>query len=105
LSLNETTSCPFVVFARRFFRELYARFKAPFIVVFDNYQEVPDDSPLQEVVGEALGEIPQDGRVIVISRSEPPPAFARHRARRTIDMLDWSDLRFTPTEVSRLTRM
>ena len=48
---------------------------------------------------------PEDGRVIVISRSEPPPAFARHRARRTIDILDWSDLRFTPTEVSGLIRM
>lgn len=93
------------IFARRFFRELYARLRAPFTVVFDNYQEVPDDSPLQEVVGEALCEIPRDGRVIVISRSEPPPAFARHRARRTIDILDWSDLRFTPTEVSRLIGM
>ena len=45
------------IFARRFFRELYARLRAPFTVVFDNYQEVPDDSPLQEVVGEALDEI------------------------------------------------
>ena len=28
------------IFTRRFFRELYSRLKTPFVLVFDNYQEV-----------------------------------------------------------------
>ena len=92
------------IFARRFFRELYARLKAPFTVVFDNYQEVPSNSPLHEVVREALAEIPAGGRVIFISRSAPPPAVARHRAQRMIEILDWPELRFTPTEAAGLIR-
>jgi LuxR family maltose regulon positive regulatory protein len=90
------------VFARRYFRELYGRLKVPFTVVFDNYQEAPPDSALHEVVGVALAEIPAGGRVIVVSRSEPPPALARHRAQRMIALLEWPDLRFTPTEAIAL---
>src|SRR5262245_43630338 len=56
------------VFGRRYFRELYARLPPAFAVVFDNYQEVPADSALREVVGAALDEIPNGGRVIVVSR-------------------------------------
>src|SRR5206468_3369027 len=77
------------IFARRFFRELYSRLKPPFALVFDNYQEVPADSVLHEVMREALAEIPPTGRVIFISRGDPPPAFARLRAQRTIEIVDW----------------
>ena len=93
-----------VAFSRRYFRELYSRFGIPFTVVFDNYQEVPADSLLHEVMREALAEIPKGGRVIFISRSEPPPAFARHRAQQSIEILDWPELRFTPAEARGLVR-
>src|SRR5207247_2411396 len=78
--------------------------KTPFTVVFDNYQELPADAPLHEVMGAALAEIPKGGRVIFISRSDPPPAFARHRAHRIIEVVDWPQLRFTPAEASGLAR-
>jgi LuxR family maltose regulon positive regulatory protein len=67
------------VFARRFFRELYSRLKLPFTVVFDNYQDVPPDAALHDVMADTVAEIPKGGRVVFISRSAPPPAFARHR--------------------------
>ena len=70
------------VFARHFFRQLHARLGTRFTVVFDNYQEVPADSRLHDVLAEALDEIPDGGRVIFISRGEPPAAFARHRDPR-----------------------
>src|SRR5262249_9410301 len=92
------------IFARRYFRELYARLQPAFTVVFDNYQEVAADSALHEVVGAALEEIPDGGRVIVVSRSEPPAAFIRHRARRMIALVDWPDLRFTPAGTITLVR-
>jgi len=92
------------VFTRGFFRELYGRLNAPFTVVFDNYQEVPRESAFQGVMREALGEIPKHGRVIFISRSEPPPALARPLAHQMIETLGWPELRFTPTEATGLVR-
>ena len=54
---------------------------------------------------EALAEIPVvGGHAIFISRSEPPPAFARLRAQRAIEILDWPQLRFTQTEATGLVR-
>jgi LuxR family transcriptional regulator, maltose regulon positive regulatory protein len=91
-----------IVFARRYFRELYARLKAPFTVVFDNYQDVPTDSALHDVIGAAFAEIPAGGRVIVVSRSEPPPPFARYLAQRMVALLDWPELRFTLAETVTL---
>src|SRR5215813_7240534 len=76
-------------FTRRFFRELYGRLKVPFALVFDNYQEVPVESPLHEVMREALAELPKEGRAVFISRSEPGPAFARLQVQRAMQILDW----------------
>lgn len=42
--------------------------------------------------------------MIVISRSEPPPDLARHRARRMLEIVDWPELRFTATEATALVR-
>jgi LuxR family transcriptional regulator, maltose regulon positive regulatory protein len=92
------------VFSRNFFRELYSRLKTPFVLIFDNYQEVPVDSPLHEVMREAVAEIPKGGHAIFISRSEPPPAFARLRSQRAIEILGWPQLRFTQTEATGLVR-
>ncbi len=92
------------VFARHFFRELYARLTTRFAVVFDNYQEIPADSGLHGVLAEALDEIPDGGRVIFISRGEPPAAFARYRAHGKIAALDGPQLRFTLAEAGGLIR-
>ena len=92
------------VFARRFFRELYSRLKLPFTVVFDNYQDVPPDAALHDVMAETVAELPKGGRLVFISRSDPPPAFARHRIHQHLEILDWTQLRFTPTEAAQLAR-
>lgn len=92
------------LFARHYFRELYGRLTSRFTVVFDNYQEVPADSRLHDLFAVALAEIPAGGRVIFISRGEPPVAFARHRAHGRIDVLDGPQLRFAPAEASDLIR-
>src|SRR5262249_45039442 len=84
--------------ARRCFRELSGRLKLAFAVVFDNYQDAPPDCALHHILAETIAEVPKGGRLIFISRSDPPPAFARHRLHRDIEILDWSQLRFTATE-------
>ena len=68
------------IFARRYFRELCSRLKTPFALVFDNYQDAPSDCLLHDVLREAMAEIPTGGRVIFISRGEPPSVFGRIRA-------------------------
>jgi ATP/maltotriose-dependent transcriptional regulator MalT len=59
-------------FTRRYFRELYRCLKTPWVLVVDNYQEVPAHSRLHEVIAEGLSEIPAKGRVIILSREDPP---------------------------------
>ena len=92
------------IFSRNFFRELFNRLNTPFALVFDNYQELLGDSQLHEVMQTAAAEVPQGGRVIFISRLEPPPVFARLHAQRATEILDWPQLRFTQTEVDGLIR-
>lgn len=91
-------------FARNFFREFYGRFKAPLTLVFDNYQEVSADAELNRIMPVALAELPETARAIFISRSEPPPTFAPLRAKQAVDLLDWSEIKFTRSEVIGLAR-
>lgn len=83
-------------FARTFFRTLYT-VCAPFLV-FDNYQDIGANSAVHDVVRAALTELPDGGRVFVLSRSEPPPGFAALRARGRIEVIGWSELRLLPQE-------
>lgn len=85
-------------FSRRYFESLYACFEPPFLLVFDNYQEVPPDSALHEIVNLALQCLPEGMNAIIISRCEPPALFVRQQANRNLAMLRWDDLRFTEQE-------
>ncbi|MCW5620602.1 MAG: winged helix-turn-helix domain-containing protein [Burkholderiales bacterium] len=86
-------------FARRFFRTLFERLPPAAAVVFDNYQEVAIDSPVQEALACAAEEVPQDANIIVLSRVEPPKALARARASNTLALLTWEALRLTVDEI------
>lgn len=92
------------IFTRNFFREFYGRLKTPITLVFDNYQEVSADSDLNQIMPVVLSELPNTSRAIFISRSEPPPSFARLRVKQAIELLDWSDIRFSRTEASGMLR-
>jgi LuxR family maltose regulon positive regulatory protein len=85
-------------FALRYFEELYRRLKRPSLLVFDNYQEVPDDSPLHEVMHTALSHLPEGVSAIVISRKDPPSAFIRLQANQQMDILRWEEIRLTEEE-------
>ncbi|MCX5844196.1 MAG: hypothetical protein NT022_10725, partial [Deltaproteobacteria bacterium] len=85
-------------FTLRYFEELYRRIKVPSLLVFDNYQEVPDESPLHEVMHTALSNIPEGVNSIVISRKAPPSAFIRLQANQQMDILKWEEIRLTEEE-------
>jgi LuxR family maltose regulon positive regulatory protein len=85
-------------FTFRYFENLCGRLKVPFIIVFDNYQEVPSESPFHEIILNGLSRIPEGVNVILISRNEPPPFYARLQANRQMGLIGWNELRFTQKE-------
>lgn len=91
-------------FARNFFRELYARLPTPFVWVFDEYPQLPADSPLHDLIRLGLEEVPAGGTVLILSRAEPPPALARLLAHRTLARIGWEQLRLDASETAALAR-
>lgn len=90
------------VFARRFFRDLFAQLPSPLLIVFDNVQDAPPDSAFYDVLREGLFELPPGSHAILISRSEPHATFSGLLAKREMALIGWEDLRFTTTEVEQL---
>ena len=89
-------------FTRRFFRELYSRLPTSSAIVLDNYQEVAIGSAFQGVIETALEEIPAGINLIVASRGEPPPNFARALANDIVGHLGWDELRLTLVETAAI---
>lgn len=92
-------------FTRRYFRSLYHRLKPPFVLILDNYQEVPSQSDFHDVMADALSEVPPKGCVILISRHEPPPAMARLRASPTMETIGSNELRLTLDECKGILKL
>jgi len=92
-------------FTRRYFEELYGKLKPPFIIVFDNYQDAPDESNFHGVISAGLSMIPEGVHVIVVSRNEPLPALSRLRANNGIHFIGWNELRLTLEESREIVRM
>ena len=85
-------------FARNYFRELYSRIKSPTVIVLDNYQEVPDDSALHDILQCAIAELPPTVSIMILSRQEPPAQFVRLRAHGEMTELACEQLRLTLPE-------
>lgn len=92
-------------FTQRYFENLYSRFRIPSILVFDNYQEAPTESPFHEVISNALLSIPKGINVMFISRSDPPPVLIRLRANNLMNVLGWDELRLTLDESGSILRL
>lgn len=89
-------------FARRFFRKLFASLPENIIIIMDNYHEVIAESTLHAIVLAALQELPVDIALLIISRTDPPPCFARAVANNLIGKIDWEHLRLTLEETRAL---
>ncbi|HEY1325795.1 MAG TPA: BTAD domain-containing putative transcriptional regulator [Casimicrobiaceae bacterium] len=89
-------------FARTFFRELFSALPPSSVVVFDNFHE-PDTTPEQRAaLAQGLEEVPEGMTVIVISRADPSPEFARLVASGRIARIDEADLRCTEDEAQAI---
>ncbi|HDO21321.1 MAG TPA: AAA family ATPase [Nitrospirae bacterium] len=85
-------------FTRRYFEALLGRLKPPYMMVFDNYHEAPEQSLFHKVIQNGLDTIPAGINVILVSRNNPPPALTRMRANNMMDLLGWDDIRLTDEE-------
>jgi len=66
--------------------------------VFDNCHLVTAESPFHKVILTGMSAIPDDLNIILISRNEPPPVYARLKANRQMGLIGWNELRFTQKE-------
>ncbi len=85
-------------FARGFCRDLFSTLPKPCVVVLDNFHEPRASRAQRAAVAQGFEELPEGVTVIVLSRSDPPPEFARLVANRRVARVDASELRCTPEE-------
>ncbi len=89
-------------FTRRYFEKLFRCLKPPFILVLDNYQEAPLASGFHDMLVQGLDAAPEGSAILVLSRIEPPPQFARLYANNRLQLIGWDDIRFTGEESEAL---
>ena len=87
-------------FARRFFRELFARV-GPGALVFDNCHDATSDT-FDLIVRAACHEAPDATNLIFISRASAPHTLARNLANRHVLNLGWDELRLDLREARAL---
>src|SRR5262245_38007746 len=92
-------------FSRRYFQELYGRLRRPFVLVLDDYHKLPEHCVLHDVLRDAVDALPRGGKIVVLSRGEPPASLARVRAAGAASILGWDDLRLRPEESDGLARL
>lgn len=100
--LNPEYLLDVATFGRRYFEDLYSRLKPPCVLVIDNYQEIPPDTNLHEIVRAGFSLLPEGISAVLISRTDPLPAVARLRANGQMHVLGWSDLTFDADEAESL---
>jgi ATP/maltotriose-dependent transcriptional regulator MalT len=92
-------------FTLRYFENLFSRFKAPYVLVFDNYHSVAVDSNFHNTISDGLSTVPNDMNVIIVSRHDIPPALSRLHASGLIGVLGWDELRLRPGETGGIVRL
>lgn len=86
------------IFSRNFFRDIFSNLSDKNILIFDNYQELDENSEVHSVIASGLEEIPVDKNVIIISRNKPPADFSRLLHTNRLHKLDWSIVQFNEGE-------
>lgn len=89
-------------FARAWLRALAARLGTPVTIVLDDWHHLPEASPLQAVLPAWLDPLPDDVRLWLLSRHEPPPQLDGVRVRGRLATLGFADLMLTGDEAASL---
>jgi ATP/maltotriose-dependent transcriptional regulator MalT len=89
-------------FARLFFRELFERLDRPLLLVLDNYQTVPKEDSLHDLIRIALEEVPERCSTLVLSRLPP---LTRLQVNGELCLVDAAELRMDGGESAELSRL
>jgi LuxR family transcriptional regulator, maltose regulon positive regulatory protein len=92
------------VFSRRYFRELAAHVRAPLVIVLDNVHELPPEAALHDALAHGIEELPRGVTAVLVSRGEPPAAYARLRAYGAMAMIDADELKLSSREARAIAR-
>lgn len=92
-------------FAHRFFEQFFAGLPRPFVLVIDDYHEIPANSLSHAALMHGLEELPAEVGVVVLSRKEPPPDFARLQVASALERVAPAALRLDAGEVQEVLRL
>ncbi|WP_319522574.1 BTAD domain-containing putative transcriptional regulator [uncultured Desulfosarcina sp.] len=88
-------------FAQLFFEMLTDELQKPIWLVFDDYQELAQQSTLHRLLAKGFAAVHPRVRILVISRNDPPPEMAGLRARRRLGIIHADELRFNRSETEQ----
>jgi DNA-binding SARP family transcriptional activator len=89
-------------FTRRYFRRLFTLLPRPSVVVLDNYQDLRGSEVINELLRNAIGEVPEGGNIVVMSRMPPPPDLVRLQVTGALEVITWEELRLTYDETEAI---
>ena len=87
-------------FAKNFFRDVNSRITPPFVVILDNYQEIPFDTEFHQHIASGLEEVSEGVTFVIISRDDPPPALARLEVNQCVERIGWKTLKLSRAEIA-----
>lgn len=93
------------IFSQRFFELVFASAARPLALVFDNVDEVEENSPLMDILAAGLASVPDGFKVFIISRGGPPARFMRLVANREMAVVGGPDFRLLPEEIEGIVRL
>ncbi|MGZ8096689.1 MAG: P-loop domain-containing protein, partial [Methylosarcina sp.] len=85
-------------FVRLYAEVIAERIKRPALIVLDNYEQVSSEASLHDIIRELAGCMPPEIGLMVLSRTQPPPAFARLRLHGELSILSAGELNLTTDE-------
>ncbi len=89
-------------FSRNYFENLYRLLQPGSFIIFDNFQEIANESKLSDLLANATHNVPENTHIIFISRNGPPQSMARLRLHNQLLQLEGVEMRLTRQETGRL---
>jgi len=93
------------VFAQRYFEGLSSLLPVPSLLVLDDCHRLKDHALFFETLREGISRLSPGIDAVFVSRSDPHPCFARHRANRLMETFGWEDLRLTLPEAAGIVKL
>ena len=92
-------------FTYRYFEKILNEIEKPFILVLDNYQEIPDDSIIHKLMLVITDMMHDDSCVIFISREKAPQQFIDLQVRQKLYPITWKELQLNHDETRGIAKL